>query len=136
MDAISPSAIALHNVARRFVTPDGKILSALEDFDLTIAPGEFCAIVGPTGCGKSTTLGLVAGLARPQAGTVRLFDKPVKDVDRRVGFVFQQDAVFPWRNVLDNVTAGPRFRGAGKAEAETKARDWIVRVGLKGFETS
>jgi NitT/TauT family transport system ATP-binding protein len=130
------TAVEMKDVARRFVTPDGKILSALEDFDLTIAPGEFCAIVGPTGCGKSTTLGLVAGLARPQAGTVRLFDVPVTDVDRRVGFVFQQDAVFPWRNVLDNVTAGPRFRGLGKAAAETKARDWIVRVGLKGFETS
>lgn len=130
------TAVELKDVARRFVTPDGKILSALEDFDLTIAPGEFCAIVGPTGCGKSTTLGLVAGLARPQAGTVRLFDAAVKDVDRRVGFVFQQDAVFPWRNVLDNVTAGPRFRGMSKREAETKGRDWIVRVGLKGFETS
>src|SRR3954453_19042472 len=96
MSATAASAIALKDVARRFVTPDGKILSALEDFDLTIAPGEFCAIVAPRGWGRPTALGLVAGLARPQAGTVRLFDAPVKDVDRRVGFVFQQDAVFPW----------------------------------------
>ncbi len=117
MDAITPSAVALKNVARRFVTPAGEILSALEDFDLSIAPGEFFAIVGPTGCGKSTTLGLIAGLAKPQAGEVTLFDAPVDGVDRRVGFVFQQDAVFPWRNVLGNVMAGPLFR-----------------VGLKGFE--
>jgi NitT/TauT family transport system ATP-binding protein len=130
-----PSAVELNGVARRFVTPSGDMLSALEDFDLTIAPGEFCAIVGPTGCGKSTTLGLIAGLAKPQAGTVRLFEEPVRDVDRRVGFVFQQDAVFPWRDVLHNVSAGPRFRGTPKAEAERAARDWIVRVGLKGFET-
>jgi len=135
MDQIAaPSAIALKNVARRFVTPDGKVLSALEDFDLAIAPGEFCAVVGPTGCGKSTTLGLIAGLARPQAGSVTLFDAPVNGVDRRVGFVFQQDAVFPWRNVLGNVMAGPLFRGVPKAKAEEMARDWIVRVGLKGFE--
>jgi NitT/TauT family transport system ATP-binding protein len=134
MDAISPSAIALHNVARRFVTPDGNVLSALEDFDLTIAPGEFCAVVGPTGCGKSTTLGLIAGLAKPQAGRVTLFDAPVDGVDRRVGFVFQQDAVFPWRNVLGNVMAGPLFRGVPKAKAEAEARDWINRVGLTGFE--
>jgi NitT/TauT family transport system ATP-binding protein len=134
MDAISPSAIALKNVARRFVTPDGSVLSALEDFDLSIAPGEFCAVVGPTGCGKSTTLGLIAGLARPQAGTVTLFDAPVSGVDRRVGFVFQQDAVFPWRNVLGNVMAGPLFRGVPKAKAEEMARDWIGRVGLTGFE--
>ena len=134
MDAISPSAIALKNVARRFVTPDGSVLSALEDFDLAIAPGEFCAVVGPTGCGKSTTLGLIAGLARPQAGSVTLFDAPVNGVDRRVGFVFQQDAVFPWRNVLGNVMAGPLFRGVPKAKAEEMARDWIGRVGLTGFE--
>jgi NitT/TauT family transport system ATP-binding protein len=134
MDAISPTAVALKNVARRFVTPAGEILSALEDFDLSIAPGEFFAIVGPTGCGKSTTLGLIAGLAKPQAGEVTLFDAPVEGVDRRVGFVFQQDAVFPWRNVLGNVMAGPLFRGVPKDQAEATARDWINRVGLKGFE--
>jgi NitT/TauT family transport system ATP-binding protein len=134
MDAISPSAVALKNVARRFVTPNGEVLSALEEFDLTIAPGEFCAIVGPTGCGKSTTLGLIAGLARPQGGSVTLFDAPVHGVDSRVGFVFQQDAVFPWRNVLGNVMAGPLFRGVAKDKAEAAARDWIGRVGLKGFE--
>jgi len=115
MDAIASSAVELKNVARRFVTPSGEILSALEDFDLSIAPGEFFAIVGPTGCGKSTTLGLIAGLAKPQAGEVTLFDAPVDGVDRRVGFVFQQDAVFPWRNVLGNVMAGPLFRGIPKA---------------------
>src|SRR4029077_8939693 len=109
MDAITPTAVALKNVARRFVTPAGEILSALEDFDLSIAPGEFFAIVGPTGCGKSTMLGLIAGLARPQAGEVTLFDAPVDGVDRRVGFVFQQDAVFPWRDVLGNVMAGGLF---------------------------
>ena len=134
MDAITPTAIALKNVARRFVTPTGEILSALEDFDLSIAPGEFFAIVGPTRCGKSTTLGLIAGLAKPQAGEVTLFDAPVDGVDRRVGFVFQQDAVFPWRNVLGNVMAGPLFRGVSKAKAEEMARDWINRVGLNGFE--
>ena len=134
MDAITPTAVALKNVARRFVTPTGEILSALEDFDLSIAPGEFFAIVGPTGCGKSTTLGLIAGLAKPQAGEVTLFDAPVDGVDRRVGFVFQQDAVFPWRDGLGNVMAGPLFRGVPKARAEEMARDWITRVGLKGFE--
>jgi NitT/TauT family transport system ATP-binding protein len=128
------SAIELKHVARRFVTPSGELLSALEDFDLSIAPGEFMAIVGPTGCGKSTTLGLIAGLARPQAGEVTLFDKKVSGVDRRVGFVFQQDAVFPWRDVLHNVMAGPLFRGIAKDKAEAEARDWIIRVGLKGFE--
>jgi NitT/TauT family transport system ATP-binding protein len=134
MDAKSPSAVELKNVARRFVTPTGEILSALEEFDLSIAPGEFFAIVGPTGCGKSTTLGLIAGLAKPQGGEVTLFDAPVNGVDSRVGFVFQQDAVFPWRNVLGNVMAGPLFRGVPRDKAEATARDWINRVGLRGFE--
>jgi NitT/TauT family transport system ATP-binding protein len=134
MTDVTASAVALKNVARRFVTPSGDVLSALEKFDLTIAPGEFCAIVGPTGCGKSTTLGLVSGLAQPQGGTVTLFDAPVTGVDRRVGFVFQQDAVFPWRDVLGNVMAGPLFRGVPRAKAEAEARDWIARVGLTGFE--
>src|SRR3977135_3394462 len=134
MDATAPSAVTLKNVARRFVTPAGEILSALEDFDLSIAPGEFFAIVGPTGCGKSTSWGRAGGPAKPQAGEVTLFDAPVNGVDRRVGFVFQQDAVFPWRNVLGNVMAGPLFRGVTKAKAEAMARDWINRVGLTGFE--
>ncbi|MGN6311033.1 MAG: ABC transporter ATP-binding protein [Xanthobacteraceae bacterium] len=134
MTDIPASAVTLKNVARRFVTPSGDVLSALEGFDLTVAPGEFCAIVGPTGCGKSTTLGLVSGLAQPQGGTVTLFDAPVTGVDRRVGFVFQQDAVFPWRDVLGNVMAGPLFRGVPRAKAEAEARDWIARVGLTGFE--
>ncbi len=128
-------AVRLAGVARRFATPDG-LLSALEDFNLDIAEGEFCAIVGPTGCGKSTTLGLVAGLSRPQAGHVSLFGAPVASIDRRVGFVFQQDALFPWKTVLKNVCAGPLFRGDSKQEAELRARDWLHRVGLAAFENS
>src|SRR4029079_13601849 len=128
MDAKTPSAVELKNVARRFVTPTGEILSALEEFDLSIAPGEFFAIVGPTGCGKSTTLGLIAGLAKPQGGEVPLFDAPVGGVDSRVGFVFQQDAVFPWRNVLGNVMAGPLFRGVPRDQADGDAARGINHV--------
>jgi NitT/TauT family transport system ATP-binding protein len=131
--SVTASAVRLRHVARRFATQSGELLSALENFDLEIAEGEFCAIVGPTGCGKSTTLGLVAGLAKPQAGQVDLFGSRVEGIDRRVGFVFQQDALFPWRNVLDNVIAGPRFRGVKRAEAEADAQDWLRRVGLGAF---
>src|SRR6202795_2667070 len=99
MYAISPSAIELKNVARRFITPTGEILSALEDFDLSIAPGEFFAIVGPTGCGKSTTLGLIAGLAKPQAGEGPLFrgvpkaraEEMARDWINRVGLTGFED---------------------------------------------
>ena len=127
-------AIELRNVSQRFVTTDGRSLTALRDFDMTVRQGEFCAVVGPTGCGKSTTLSLIAGLVRPSSGTVRLKERPVAGIDPGVGFVFQQDAVFPWRNVLDNVAAGPLFRGEGKRRALDRAADWVRRVGLAGFE--
>src|SRR5207245_9357514 len=128
------SVIELRNVTKRFLTPAGRAYTALRDLNLSVAPGEFFAVVGPTGCGKSTTLGLIAGLAKPQGGEVTLFDAPVNGVDGRVGFVFQQDAVFPWRNVLGNVMAGPLFRGVPRDKADAMARDWINRVGLTGFE--
>jgi NitT/TauT family transport system ATP-binding protein len=132
--AAEAAAIELRNVSRRFVTSDGKSLTALRDFDMTVRRGEFCAVVGPTGCGKSTTLTLIAGLAAPSAGEVRVKGKPVAGIDPRIGFVFQQDAVFPWKSVLDNVAAGPLFRGERKSEAFERAGDWVRRVGLAGFE--
>jgi len=128
------AAIELRNVVRRFVTPDGRSLTALRDFDMTVRRGEFCAVVGPTGCGKSTTLTMIAGLARASEGEVRVMGVPVSGIDPRIGFVFQQDAVFPWKSVLDNVVAGPLFRGQPKRAALDLARDWIRRVGLAGFE--
>ena len=92
------------------------------------------AVVGPTGCGKSTTLSLVSGLEPPSAGEVLVHGEPVDGIPDGVGYMFQHDAVLPWRSVLDNVAAGPRYRGVAKREAGAKARDWVDRVGLAGFE--
>jgi NitT/TauT family transport system ATP-binding protein len=128
------TAIQLRNVTKRFRTPTGQAYTALRDLNLSVAPGEFCAVVGPTGCGKSTTLGLISGLERPSAGEVQVMGKPVQGIDPRIGYVFQSDAVFPWKNVLRNVATGPLYRGQRKAEALDQARDWIARVGLAGFE--
>jgi NitT/TauT family transport system ATP-binding protein len=127
-------AIELENVTLRFLSPDGKATVALQDFSMTVQRGEFCAIVGPTGCGKSTTLSLITGLLQPTTGKVRLMGEAVQGIDPRIGFVFQSDAVFPWRTVLDNVAAGPMFRGQGKAQARELAEQWLRRVGLVGFE--
>jgi NitT/TauT family transport system ATP-binding protein len=128
------NVIELKGVSKRFATPSGGIYTAIRDLDLTVAPGEFCAIVGPTGCGKSTTLTLVSGLERASAGTVEVAGVPVSGITPGVGFMFQNDAVFPWKSVLDNVAAGPRFRGRPKRLANEAARDWLRRVGLTGFE--
>jgi len=135
MGSSSSPAIQITGVTRRFLTPEGTFNTAMHDFSLTVKRGEFVCVVGPTGCGKSTTLNLVTGLITPSAGQVQVMGQPVNGIDRRVGFVFQSDALFPWRNVLDNVAAGPRYRGVSKAEANDKARHWIARVGLGKFET-
>ena len=126
--------IELQHVTRRFLTPDGKSLTALRDFTMSVEAGQFVAIVGPTGCGKSTTLNLITGLAPASSGAVRVMGQPVSGIDRRIGFVFQTDALFPWKTVLGNVMAGPLFRDVKKAEARSQAMDWIGRVGLGGFE--
>jgi NitT/TauT family transport system ATP-binding protein len=127
-------SIELRDVTKRFLTPADKVFTAIRDINMAVAPGEFVAVVGPTGSGKSTTLGLISGLERPSEGSVKVMGKPVQGIDPRIGYVFQADAVFPWKNVLNNVATGPRFRGQPKAQALERARDWIARVGLSGFE--
>jgi NitT/TauT family transport system ATP-binding protein len=127
-------AIALRDATKRFPTKDGGTFTAIRDVTLDIAAGEFVAVVGPTGCGKSTTLSLVSGLEPASRGTVTVHDEPVTGIPDGVGYMFQADAVLPWKNVLDNVALGPRYRGMSKRDAEAKARDWIERVGLTGFE--
>jgi NitT/TauT family transport system ATP-binding protein len=132
--AVAAGSIELRGVTKRFRTSGGSMHTALHDLDLTIAPGEFCAVVGPTGCGKSTTLTLVAGLESATEGRVAVGGRPVSGITPGVGFVFQHDAVLPWKNVLANVAAGPLFRGVSKQDAHANARDWLRRVGLSGFE--
>jgi len=83
---------------------------------------------------RSTTLTLVSGLERPSLGTVKVHGQDVSGITPGVGFMFQTDAVLPWKSVLDNVAIGPRFRGTSRSEANSSARDWIRRVGLAGFE--
>ncbi len=127
-------AIELVNVTRRFVSPDGRSMTAMREFNLRVMPGEFVAVVGPTGCGKSTTLNLITGLVQPSGGQVRVWGQPVKGIDPSIGFVFQTDALFPWRSVVDNVVAGPLYRGMQKDKAYAKASEWLARVNLSGHE--
>jgi NitT/TauT family transport system ATP-binding protein len=132
--AAGAAKIELSGVTKRFATPSGSVLTAIRDVDLVIEPGQFCAIVGPTGCGKSTTLSLVSGLARPSAGTVRVGGHEVDGIASGMSFMFQTDALLPWKNVLGNVAMGPIFRGVDRKQAHASARDWLRRVGLSGFE--
>jgi NitT/TauT family transport system ATP-binding protein len=102
--------------------------------DLSVPPGEFTAIVGPTGCGKSSLLNLVAGLLGASEGRVLVFGRQVAAVNREAAYMFQQDALLPWKSAVDNVALGPRLRGVRRDEADRQARGWLRRVGLEGFE--
>jgi NitT/TauT family transport system ATP-binding protein len=126
--------VDIQSATKRFLTSAGTAHTAVQDITLQIAAGEFVAVVGPTGCGKSTTLSLVSGLEPPSEGTVTVAGKPVRGIPEGVGYMFQSDAMLPWRTVLANVAAGPTWRGASKAEVQARASDWIARVGLTGFE--
>jgi NitT/TauT family transport system ATP-binding protein len=126
--------IELADVTKRFLTPSGELFTAIRDVDLVVEPGQFCAVVGPTGCGKSTTLGLVSGLERPSAGTVAVGGELVDGIPEGISFVFQADALMPWKTVLANVALGPTFRGVRKKQAQADAHEWLRRVGLEGFE--
>jgi NitT/TauT family transport system ATP-binding protein len=132
--AAGAAQIELTGVTKRFASPSGSMFTALQDVDMTIDAGTFCAVVGPSGCGKSTTLTLVSGLDRPSAGMVRAGGKQVGGITAGTSFVFQADALLPWKTVLDNVALGPVFRGVPKRQAQAGAREWVRRVHLAGFE--
>jgi NitT/TauT family transport system ATP-binding protein len=121
--------VAIDNVTMSFGD-----FTAVRDVDVQVADGEFLAIVGPTGCGKSTILNAVAGLLTPSAGSIHIDGKPVRGVQGSVGYLFQQDALLPWKTALQNVELGLRFRGVAQDEREHKARAWLTKVGLSGFE--
>jgi NitT/TauT family transport system ATP-binding protein len=131
---MAPPLIELVDATKRFPSGKGSVHTAVRDLTMTVQPGEFVAVVGPTGCGKSTALSLISGLQPVSAGKVAVHGEPVRSIPDGVGYMFQNDAVMPWRSVLDNVASGPRFRGAGKAEARGQAAEWVDRVGLAGFE--
>lgn len=126
--------VELRGVAKHFNAPDGSIYPAVEGVDLTVPAGSFVAIVGPSGCGKSTLLRLIAGLAAPTAGEILLDGVPVRGVQHeKVGFLFQQDALLPWRTVFDNVALGLRIRGVARREIRERVEHWLAKVGLSGF---
>ncbi len=128
------SRIEVTGLTKRFLTPKGDAFTALRDVTFTVEPGQFCAVVGPTGCGKSTTLSMVSGLDRPSEGSVKVGGHEVAGITEGISFMFQQDALLPWKTVVGNVEMGPVFRGVGKKQARELARDWLRRVGLAGFE--
>src|SRR5580765_6333158 len=126
-------ALELDRVSRDFITPDGHGYRALDDISLAVTGGSFVAIVGPSGCGKSTLLNIAAGLLAPSSGSVRVDGKPLTGLNRRATYMFQQDALLPWKTVRENVALGLTLGGVPKADAHARANAWLERVGLTPF---
>jgi NitT/TauT family transport system ATP-binding protein len=120
-----PPAITFEKICRAFGT-----YTAVDGIDLQIGAGKFISVVGPSGCGKSTLLNLAAGLIAPTKGQVSIFGEPLKGLNRRAAYMFQQDALLPWKTVLENIGLGLRFRGTFSA---AKTQRWVDRVGLAAF---
>ncbi len=127
------SAVALHGVSIGFRLAGGGTYIAVEGAELDVADGEFVAIVGPTGCGKSTLLNAAAGLIAPSSGIVEIFGARLAALNRQAGYLFQADALFPWKTALENVAIGLETAGTQSSEARARAQDWLTRVGLGSF---
>jgi NitT/TauT family transport system ATP-binding protein len=129
------AALSLRDVSCTFVSRDDRSqrYTAVSNVTLDVAPGEFVSVVGPTGCGKSTLLNVAAGLLEPSSGAVRVFGEALVGINHRAGYMFQSEALMPWRSARDNVLAGLQFRGLAEKDAAALADDWLKRVGLTGF---
>jgi NitT/TauT family transport system ATP-binding protein len=127
-------ALRLRGVEKGFRTGRGTV-RALGPVDLELSKGRFLCVLGPTGCGKTTLLRLIAGLEEPDSGDIRVLGGP-PEVTRRIGYVFQQAALFPWLTVSENVQFPLRARGMASADRRRRAGEMIRLVGLEGFGSS
>jgi NitT/TauT family transport system ATP-binding protein len=130
---VKTNAVSLTDVSVAFRLAGGSTFTAVKQASLAVADGEFVAIVGPTGCGKSTLLNIAAGLMPPSAGTVDIFGAPLAALNRQAGYLFQADALFPWKTAQENVAIGLETAGTPTREARARAHEWLKRVGLGSF---
>ncbi|AYQ29320.1 MULTISPECIES: ABC transporter ATP-binding protein [unclassified Polaromonas] len=128
-------ALELIDISCTFRSRDdaGQRYTAVSNTTLRISAGEFVSVVGPTGCGKSTLLNIGAGLLAPSSGEVRVFGAPLAGINTRAGYMFQTEALMPWRSAIANVMMGLQYRGVADDEARRQAQAWLERVGLGEF---
>jgi NitT/TauT family transport system ATP-binding protein len=128
-------AVRIRNVSHQFgEASDARYVRALDQTSLDITRGELLCLIGPSGCGKSTLLSIVGGLLAPTSGTVDVAGTPVRGpLPREIAFVFQENALFPWNTVMENVQLGMRFQGVSPSEHSGRARKCLEAVGLADF---
>jgi NitT/TauT family transport system ATP-binding protein len=124
--------VELRDVNLRYFNREGET-EALQSISLSIAPGEFVAIIGQSGCGKSTLLSLISGILEPTDGAVMVDGQSVSGPSRKVGYMLQQDYLFEWRTILENTVLGAEIQGANMAKARQRARDLLTTYGLGQF---
>jgi NitT/TauT family transport system ATP-binding protein len=124
--------VELREVGVRYFGLEGET-EALNGISLSVAPGEFVAVIGPSGCGKSTLLSLISGLVTPTEGSVLIDGKPVSGPSRKVGYMLQQDYLFEWRTILENTLLGAEIQGLPMAKARERASQLLTRYGLGQF---
>ena len=127
------AAVALADVTIAFRLAAGDLYKAVDRTSLSVADGEFVTIVGPTGCGKTTLLNVAAGLFPPSTGRVDIFGATLAGLNRQAGYLFQSEALFPWKTAIENVAIGLETAGTPRAEAHERAQAWLARVGLAHF---
>jgi NitT/TauT family transport system ATP-binding protein len=134
LEVVAPSKLAIDNVSKSFQSASGKVL-ALDRVSLNVAEGEFVCLVGASGCGKSTLLNIIAGLEKPDSGTVFADGKPVTQPGRERLVMFQEPALFPWLNVLGNVLFGLKLKpNLTNKDRRDVAKYYLELVGLSRFE--
>jgi NitT/TauT family transport system ATP-binding protein len=127
------SAVALEGVSVTYALAGGGQYQAVQPVSLHVEDGEFLAILGPTGCGKSTLLNIAAGLMQPSSGAAHVFGAPLTGLNAKAGYLFQQDALMPWKTARDNVAIGLEVSGISRASALKAAEGMLARVGLASF---
>jgi NitT/TauT family transport system ATP-binding protein len=131
---VTPDAIAVANVSHAYARPDDGAVKTLNAVSLGVRKGELLCLIGPSGCGKSTLLNIIGGLVAPTSGEVRVNGNPVHGpTPKEIAYVFQENTLFPWNTILDNVTVGLEFQGVPAAERRARAMEAIEAVGLTDF---
>jgi NitT/TauT family transport system ATP-binding protein len=125
--------LEFRNLSKSYETRGGAVL-AVSNLNLQVRDGEFLTIVGPSGCGKSTLLNMLAGLERPSEGEILLRGRPVAEAQREIGYVMQNDNLYPWRTLIQNVMFPLEIRGIPARKRKAIAEEYLAKVQLDGFE--
>ncbi len=127
--------LTINNIHHTYFTKNSAT-TALENISISIKEGEFVSLLGPSGCGKTTLLSIIAGLIKPTQGSVKIEDVPVTQVPSSIGYMLQEDYLFPWRTIEENILVGLEITKSLTTEKKNKALALLAEIGLSGVEKS